>query len=195
VIPRISVLLLALLVSSSPAQPQAPRVPKHTAADRPSDLQTGQTTGQPSSRGRVGDSAPDLVASTLEGARANLMSLRGRVVLLNLWATWCLPCLKEMPELSALHQQYEQAGLVVIGMNLDDPRSQQKAIELVAQRKLPFTIWLDPEMLSVIALSAERLPTTVLVDREGIIVWRRTGALRADGSALQRALRNALAQP
>src|SRR5690554_3942099 len=67
----------------------------------------------------TGARAPAFSARTLDGGTASLDSLRGKVVLLNVWATWCAPCVKEMPALERLHRELAAEGLAVIGVNVD----------------------------------------------------------------------------
>lgn len=144
--------------------------------------------------GRVGDSTPDFELMSVSGEKVSLGSLRGRAVLLNLWATWCAPCLHEMPELAALHQQFAGRGLVVVGMNVERaPPSKVQAF--VSQRQIPFAVWLDPEMRTADALRVVGLPATFVIDRRGRIVLRRNGAITADDDEVQQALEIASAIP
>ena len=75
----------------------------------------------------VGQPAPALVARTFAGNTVDLAALRGKVVVLNFWASWCAPCRAEMPELDALYAQYRERGLVVLGLSVDDPHDRREA--------------------------------------------------------------------
>ncbi len=75
----------------------------------------------------IGAAAPALVLTTLDGQTLDLAKLRGKVVLVNYWATWCAPCRKEMPRLSAFYRSYHDQGLEMIGISVDFPRDLEKA--------------------------------------------------------------------
>jgi thiol-disulfide isomerase/thioredoxin len=75
----------------------------------------------------IGAAAPALIASTLDGTTFDLTKLRGKVVLVNYWATWCVPCRKEMPKLDAFYRRYHAQGLEIIGISIDFERDLEKA--------------------------------------------------------------------
>ena len=75
----------------------------------------------------IGADAPALVLTTTDGQTFDLAKLRGKVVLVNYWATWCAPCRKEMPRLSAFYRRYHGRGLEMIGVSIDFPRDLEKA--------------------------------------------------------------------
>ncbi len=75
----------------------------------------------------IGEAAPPLVVTTLDGASFDLAKLRGKVVLVNYWATWCAPCRKEMPKLNAFYKRYRGQGLEIIGISIDFRRDFEKA--------------------------------------------------------------------
>jgi thiol-disulfide isomerase/thioredoxin len=152
------------------------------------------STSEPSRPPAVGGPAPPLTARGLDGSPASLAALRGRPVLVNVWATWCEPCRHELPELAALHARF--AGRAdIVAINVDRERSDDAVRGFVAKRALPFTVWLDPGDATSAALGVAALPATVLVDRAGVIRWRSDGAVRADDPALLRALEGAIAAP
>jgi cytochrome c biogenesis protein CcmG, thiol:disulfide interchange protein DsbE len=76
---------------------------------------------------QVGQAAPALVLTTLDGTTFDLAKLRGKVVLVNYWATWCAPCRKEMPKLDAFYRRYHGRGLEIIGISIDFQRDLEKA--------------------------------------------------------------------
>lgn len=153
------------------------------------------TSAPYSGEGRVGEPAPNLEFVSLGGDQVSLASLRGRVVLLNLWATWCSPCLQEMPELSALHRKYVDNGLVLVGMNVDRADRSDKVRAFVSERRIPFAVWLDPKMRTANALRVIGLPATFVLDRSGRIVLRRIGPITADDPELQEAIESASRSP
>lgn len=121
--------------------------------------------------------APDFTLQTADGAQVRLSDLRGRVVLLNFWATWCPPCKAEMPDLNALHQEHGQArNFIVLGINNEEA---QHEVETFARRndiRFPLALDLDG------AVTASRygvrgLPTSIIVDRDGAIRDTWTGQI------------------
>ena len=143
----------------------------------------------------VGSPAPPLEAVALDGAPASLPALRGQVVLLNLWATWCEPCRHELPVLAGLHESESSRGLAIVAINVDRKRTRDEIADYVTRRKLPFQVWLDPDDRASTALGASTFPINVLVGRDGTVVWRRAGAIRAEDPELRAALEAALAAP
>lgn len=160
---------------------------------RPDAASRGRSTPS-SGRGRVGDPAPDLELVSLDGDKVSLASLRGRAVLLNLWATWCLPCIQELPELAALHEGHGKQGLVVVGVNVDGADASTRVRAFVSERQIPFAVWLDSEMRVPSALRVQGLPATFVIDRKGMIVLRRDRPIVANDPELEKALGRALSE-
>ena len=143
-------------------------------------------------RGRAGEVVPDLEVGTLEGTPISLATLEGKVVILNFWATWCLPCIAEMPELAELQTEYREKGVELVAVSEDREGALEKICTFVADREFPFSVWLDPEMDFYYALELKGLPTTFVLDREGRILLRRDAPIQADDPELRDALRRAL---
>jgi peroxiredoxin len=118
--------------------------------------------------------APLFTVSALNGPSIRLTDYRGRVVLLNFWATWCPACQSEMPALERLYQAFKARGFAVLAISIDaDGRS---AVEpFVQERPFTFPIGLDPKMAVADRYGVRALPTTVLVDRKGNLVARAVG--------------------
>jgi peroxiredoxin len=110
--------------------------------------------------------APTFTVSALNGPSIRLTDYRGRVVLLNFWATWCPACQSEMPALERLYQAFKARGFAVLAISIDaDGRS---AVEpFVRERPFTVPIGLDPKMTVADRYGVQALPTTVLVDRNG----------------------------
>ena len=140
----------------------------------------------------MGEPAPDLKLVSLDGDEVSLASLRGRAVLLNVWATWCVPCIAEMPELAALHERHGKDGLVVVGVNVDSAETSNRVRAFIAERKILFAVWLDPEMRIPRTLRVEELPATFVIDREGRIVLRLERPIAANDPDLEQAVSRAL---
>ena len=133
-----------------------------------------------------GDVAPDFELEDMEGSSWRLATLRGKVVLLNFWATWCGPCRQEMPHLENLHRRFSQDGLVVLGIN-DEPLMQAR--EFLVERGLTFPNLHTPDGLVFREYGIDALPTSLIIDRNGR-VHKRIEGLRGE-----RAFARALKQP
>lgn len=118
--------------------------------------------------------APDFTLPTLSEGTIRLADFRGQVVLLNFWATWCVPCRMEMPALEALYQRHKDAGLVVLAINLDT-LSTAGVEAFVQEVKVTFPVVLDPAWSIARAYRVLGLPTTYLIDRAGHVVVREVG--------------------
>ena len=105
--------------------------------------------------------------SDLNGQAWTLKDLKGKVVMLNFWATWCPPCRKEMPDLETLYKQFEPQGLVILGISDDDP---EKVREFVQKQGTTYPVLLDPGSKVNELLHIQGIPKTFVYDREGKIV-------------------------
>ncbi len=128
----------------------------------------GRADAFPVSRPAETIAAPDFELHDLAGQAVRLRDFRGRVVLLNFWATWCVPCREEMPALQGLAQELGPRGLAVVGVNLKEPRSRVEAF--VREHGLRFPVLLDAEGRSSERYQVFALPATFLVDRRGALV-------------------------
>jgi thiol-disulfide isomerase/thioredoxin len=122
-----------------------------------------------------------LALKDLTGAQQSLAGYRGRVVVLNFWATWCEPCKKEMPDLSAIQNDYAALGVQVIGATADTASDSAKVLKFIREFKINFPVWLgattdDMQRFGVGTV----LPATVIIDRDGKIVWREIGIIKPD---------------
>jgi thiol-disulfide isomerase/thioredoxin len=120
-----------------------------------------------------------LALKDLTGADQSLAGYRGRVVVLNFWATWCEPCKKEMPDLSAIQNDYAALGVQVIGAAGDEAADGAKVLKFIREFKVNFPVWVgtkteDMERFGVGTV----LPATVIVDRDGKIAWREIGIIK-----------------
>jgi len=120
------------------------------------------------------EGAPFFSLKDLSGVERTVNDYRGRVVLLNFWATWCMPCRIEMPDLEKLYRSLEDRGFVVVGIS-SDVFGARKVEPFVRKLGLTFPILLDPDSITTELYGAFKLPITYLVDREGNLVSRFVG--------------------
>ena len=112
--------------------------------------------------------APDFVLKDLRGRNVRLSSYKGKIVLLNFWATWCPPCRAEMPELVTWQREYRARGLQVIGVTYP-PTNRTEVHRFVRRIKTNYTIVLGRKEIKALFYEGETLPITVVIDREGNI--------------------------
>jgi cytochrome c biogenesis protein CcmG, thiol:disulfide interchange protein DsbE len=125
----------------------------------------------------VGQPAPAYEAVTLEGERVRLSSLRGEVVLLNVWATWCRPCVREMPSLEALHREMEPYGLRVVAVSIDGAGSADMIRDFLIDHGITFDILHDPGIDVARRFGTVGVPETFLIDRHGVVRDRWIGMI------------------
>ncbi len=139
------------------------------------------------------DLAPDFNLRSPEGRRVHLKSmLEDGPVLLDFWATWCKPCVKAMPKIQEIHDQYHTRGLIVVGVNEDGPRGQPTVKPFLRARKLTFPIALDLDGGVRKRMRVSALPSTVLIDQDGEIVFRQTGFVKGQEDLLIDAIESVL---
>ncbi len=118
--------------------------------------------------------APSFSLSQLSQTSKTLDDYQGHYVLLNFWATWCLPCLQEMPSLEKLYQRFQDQGLVVVAISSDEEGASQ--VEPFVQRlKLTFPILLDADQTVSQKYGARNLPSTFLIDPDGNVIGAAKG--------------------
>jgi peroxiredoxin len=126
----------------------------------------------------TGIPAPDLELERLDGGTVRLRDLRGKVVLLNFWASWCVPCREEMPLLAAIYRDYHAQGLEILGVNLTSQDDFGEVRKFVEEFDLPFPILLDPNGRAERDYRIFGVPTTVFITREGIVHRVKVGILK-----------------
>ena len=143
----------------------------------------------------IGERAPRYAAISLAGDSVHLDQSRGRVVLLNVWATWCRPCRDEIPILQALHARYASRGLHVVGVSVDARGEEDTIREFATDFRMTYPLWLDPNERVQSTFLAIGVPATFLIDRGGVLRWRHVGPVRPTDSTLVREIERALAAP
>lgn len=142
--------------------------------------------------GSVGAPAPDYAAVSLAGDSVALSSLRGEAVLLNVWATWCAPCREEIPVLQALHEARAEDGLKIVGVSVDAGGAARQVRGFADDFGMTYALWHDPGERVMSAFLLHGVPSTILIDRAGIVRWRHVGPVKEDDPGLARALDQAL---
>lgn len=145
-------------------------------------------TGSP----RTGDLAPDFVLPDLEGNVHKLSNHRGKPVLVNLWATWCPPCIAEIPLLDEIVREYGPRGLVVLGIAGDDDAT--KVRDFVTQHSPGFKVLLDPGGSVGTLYGITGYPESFLVDRDGKLVTKFIGPVPSESGRLAASVGSLLAQ-
>ena len=117
--------------------------------------------------------APDFTLQSRDGGTVSLADLRGQVVMVNFWATWCGPCREEMPHLEALHQRYGALGFTLLGVNVEE--NSENAEAWLEEMPVSFPILFDPENRVSELYDVVAMPSTVLVDRQGNLRFSHHG--------------------
>lgn len=139
----------------------------------------------------IGAPAPAFEAMDLDGAPVHLDSLKGQVVVLNVWATWCRPCIEEIPQLEALHQLHAADSVKIIGVSIDAAGMGADVKDFMAEHRMTYPVWLDPDHDFSLKFLTVGVPETFVIDKAGIIRWRMIGAIRQGDSTLAQAIRTA----
>ena len=127
----------------------------------------------------VGRSAPPFSLTTLTGQTVDLGGLSGRPVVVNFWASWCLPCRDEAPLLTAAAADYHTQGLQVVGVVYQD--SAENARAFMARFGQTYPGLIDPDGRTALDYGVFGIPETFFIDRQGVIVSKQTGPLDGDG--------------
>lgn len=140
----------------------------------------------------IGQVIPDFRAVSLDGDSLSLSELRGSTVLLNMWATWCVPCRTETPFLQSVYEEHRDQGFRIVGVSVDSESARSDVEEFVREMGVTYDILLDPAMESMNRYFVIGLPATYLVDAEGVIRFARLGPLSESDPEFWRALEETL---
>jgi peroxiredoxin len=136
-------------------------------------LAAAMLVAMPARAATVAQSAPDFTLPSAAGPNLRLQEQRGRVVMLNFWATWCGPCKREMPQLNRLYTKYRASGFVLMGVNVDeDP---QNAIGVSSKLGVQFPVVFDSAKRVSRLYDLSTMPSTVLIDRDGHVRYIHRG--------------------
>lgn len=178
--PGIAFLLISALGLAAGCDRQNVAQPQ---AEAPALPAPGATSGR-LDRSHAGTPAPDAAFLDPEGGETSIAEFRGRPVLVNLWATWCAPCIVEMPSLDELAAR--EGNLQVLALS-QDVAGREKVLEFFRERDFAeLEPYLDERLAFMTELGLSTLPTTILYDSEGREVWRMTGMAEWHGERAAR---------
>ena len=150
--PQQSLLSLMILSAATACTPAA------TAAS------ASPTAGQP---------APDFALKSMSGPNLRLSELRGHVVMINFWATWCGPCREEMPKLNEIYRLYHNVGFDLLGVNIDD--TSDRATDMARTLGVTFPVLFDESKSVARSYAVSTMPMTILVGRDGTVRYLHQG--------------------
>lgn len=125
--------------------------------------------------------APDFTLANRAGGELSLSGLRGQVVMINFWASWCAPCRQEFPALDEMYRKYRPLGFTLVGINVESDKAD--AERFLGQRPVGFPILFDPDNRASGRYGVSAMPTTVLVDRRGRLRWQHEAYRPGDEAA------------
>jgi len=123
--------------------------------------------------GAASKTAPDVTWQSSEGAAVRVADYKGKVVLVDFWASWCVPCKTSFPALDALYRQYQARGLEVLAVNLDERR--KDADVFLSEHPHTMPVLFDRKGESPVAFGVKGMPTSFVIDRAGIVRFTHTG--------------------
>ncbi|HET7764805.1 MAG TPA: TlpA disulfide reductase family protein [Burkholderiales bacterium] len=122
---------------------------------------------------KVGATAPDFAAKSISGRNVRLSELRGQVVLINFWASWCGPCRQELPLLGKIYSQYQRAGFALLAVNVDDNRKDAEG--MLKRLDLKFPTLFDGGKNVAKLYGVDMMPATLVIDRDGRVRFVQRG--------------------
>lgn len=133
--------------------------------------------------GIINSAAPDFSVQDFNNKTVSIKDLRGKVVFINFWASWCAPCRKEMPELSGLAERYKKADVVFLAISVDKQRSNAEGfLSRIQGLSKNMTFVLDKDSRVVSAFNVRAMPTSYLIDKNGVIKYLHFGFNEDDPS-------------
>lgn len=136
--------------------------------------------------------APDFALTTLDGEKVKLSDLKGHVVMINFWASWCGPCRQEMPLLNDIYASYKKAGFVLLGVNLDESAEDAKAF--LKKTPVNFPVLMDSKGQVADLYKNQAMPSSYFVDRKGDLVYLHQGYRPGEEEDYKKVIKKLLAQ-
>jgi len=167
---------------------------KPPAGAKKEDPPRAEETARDTTTALMGTQAPDFTLSDLEGGEVSLSSLRGKVVFIDFWATWCPPCRESLPHTQSLsqHERAKSGDLVVLAVNAQE--APDKVKKFMQDNNYSFRVLLDKDGKVLDSFKVRGIPTFVLIDREGKVAWVQVGFGPGTEKALEEAVSKALGQ-
>lgn len=133
-----------------------------------------------------GDNAPDFTLSDTSGKQVSLSSLKGKVVLLEFWATWCPPCKEAVPELNTLYEKYRERGFVLLGVSVDKGADSMVAVSTYVKRhSITYPVLLADSNTNS-SYSVTSIPTSFIIGKDGKVVNKRLGFVPGSADKLSK---------
>lgn len=123
----------------------------------------------------VGQAAPQFQGTTFDGKKIELTDFKGKVVLIDFWASWCGPCRKEMPFLIELYHRYGKSSFEIVAINIDENLDNAETFMDQLPKGIRFTVLKDPQQEIPPKYQIKGMPTSILLDKKGIIRFWHTG--------------------
>ncbi len=188
-----TIMLTAAVLTLGCSQGETPEVDSSQAPAPVTHEGTASVEADASPEEQLRAALSDYSAKSLEGSNYRVGDQKGKVVLINAWATWCGPCRYEIPELKRLHREYGDKGLEIIGVSIDMGPAEPAVRQFVEVNKIEYPILLDPQSRLTTLLRTTSIPTSVMLDRDGNVVWRHIGIVSEQrDSSFREALSRAL---
>lgn len=140
----------------------------------------------------VGERAPEVGLTDTQGRAIRLSALRGKVVILDFWASWCEPCKDAMPVLDRLYQRYRERGLVVVGVNVD--RQERNMTRFLQRTRVSFPIVHDGSQAVAGRYDPPTMPSSYIIDRRGVVRHIHRGFRSGDDESMERQVQALLRQ-
>ena len=138
---------------------------------------------------------PSFSVRDLDGKRVDLKSLKGKVVIINFWATWCRPCMQELPHLDAMQKKYGKKGLVVLAVSTDGPETASKVRAVTKRKRFKMRVLHDKDGALIAKLNPRaNNPYTVFVDKTGKTAYRHEGYAPGDEKGYEAWVKKLLAE-
>ena len=136
---------------------------------------------------------PTIKLKKLNGQSVMLQNyLKEGPVLINFWATWCAPCKKEMVYLDQFEKKYKDKGLTILAVSTDSQKSLSQVRSYIRSKKYTFEVFQDPNSQTFKKLNGNLMPTNILINKDGKILWRHYGYLPGDETEMEKEIKSAL---
>ncbi|OGW26884.1 MAG: hypothetical protein A2X56_09035 [Nitrospirae bacterium GWC2_57_13] len=157
-------------------------------------LLTGCKAGE-TQRAAVGSPAPAFALQGLDGRTARLADFRGKVVVMDFWATWCAPCKESTKEFEALHRKFKDRGVVMIGISMDKGTDASATVKKYAQENTVAYLMLMDDGRTSDAYAVRNIPATYILDRDHVLVKTYPGYLSGLGDRIAKEIEELLSKP